>query len=72
MSKKPSQQKFDPAERFLTAKEVAERYSIHIITVYKRAKLGLLPPGELISANARRWRASELAAFEARRNSTQD
>ncbi len=51
-------------ERYLTDKEVAERYGIARQTVWKRVKNHMLPVPVKFPPGTTRWRLSTLIAFE--------
>ncbi len=48
---------------FLSVRDLATRYNINTRTVYRLAKEGKLPPFFKVGAS-RRWRLSDLMAFE--------
>jgi hypothetical protein len=56
---------------YLTAADLARRYKVHQITIWKWAKVGILPPGEMVGAHTRRWHIGVIEAHEARRQSQQ-
>jgi hypothetical protein len=49
---------------YFSANDLAARYGVHVMTVYGWAKRGVLPAGELIGPNTRRWRSDVLEAHE--------
>jgi|SoiMethySBSTD1v2_1073268.scaffolds.fasta_scaffold2704985_2 predicted DNA-binding transcriptional regulator AlpA len=55
---------FDPAIRYLSANDLAARYSVHVITIWKWVQRGLLPAPERIGPNSTRWRSDLIAAHE--------
>jgi predicted DNA-binding transcriptional regulator AlpA len=67
MSLTDPQPQFDDGVLYLSAEDLARRYSCHTLTIYRWAREGTLPKGELIARNSRRWRSDELAVFEALR-----
>ena len=50
-------------EKYLNAKDLAQRYGLSVITVFKKAKSGEFPAGIKIG-RARRWSVDELEEFE--------
>jgi hypothetical protein len=52
---------------YLSASDLARRYKIHLMTVWKWRASGVLPPGELVGPATRRWRSDEIEKFEANR-----
>jgi predicted DNA-binding transcriptional regulator AlpA len=54
------------AVRFLSARDLAHRYSVHVITIWKWTKKGVLPPPLRLGANTTRWRETDIDAHEAR------
>jgi predicted DNA-binding transcriptional regulator AlpA len=63
---------YDPNVTFLSAAQLAKRWGVHSITIWKWRKRGLLPSPEQVGPNVVRWRSDVIAAFEwARRESEQ-
>jgi len=58
-SKTPS-----PIHVWLTATQVAERYSVSVPTVWTWAREGRLPKPHKLAENTTRWRLSELDAHD--------
>lgn len=52
-------------ERFLTDRQVAERYAVRRSTVWAWAQAGRLPAAVRLSPGCSRWRLSAIEAFEA-------
>ena len=50
-------------EKYLNAKDLAQRYGLSVITVFKKAKSGEFPAGIKIG-RSRRWSIDELEQFE--------
>ena len=55
-----------PIHPWLTDREVAARYGVSRITVWRWAKAGRLPDPHKIGPNTARWNAAELDALDAR------
>ncbi|MFO1099290.1 MAG: helix-turn-helix domain-containing protein [Xanthobacteraceae bacterium] len=60
-------ERYKPQKFYLSAADLAERYGVHVITIFKWAKRGILPPGEKVGPNTRRWRRVAIEAFDAER-----
>ena len=56
---------------YYSARDLAQRYHVHEITIHKWSASGTLPKGELIGPNTRRWRSDLLEDFEFRRREVQ-
>lgn len=54
------------AKKFLTDREVAERYGVSSRTVHRMVETGRLPAALPISDGIRRWDIADLEAYEAR------
>lgn len=54
------------AKKFLTDREVAERYGVSSRTVHRMVETGRLPAALPISDGVRRWDIADLEAYEAR------
>ncbi len=52
---------------FLSADDLAQRYGVCRVTVFRWAAAGILPAGELVGPRTRRWRTDILERFEGRR-----
>lgn len=59
------------SKKFLTDREVAERYGISSRTVHKMVETGRLPASLRISAGVRRWDLADLEEYEAKLKSEQ-
>jgi len=52
--------------RYYSAKDLAERFGVHVITIWKWASSGRLPkPVKLLGSRASRWRAEDIERVEA-------
>lgn len=51
-------------QRFLTDKEVAERYGVHRTWPWRKARQGEFPQPVRLSRNTSRWRLKDLEAWE--------
>lgn len=51
-------------KEFLTIKDLAERYGLHSKTVERLEKQGILPPCIRLGKRIKRWKISDLEAFE--------
>jgi predicted site-specific integrase-resolvase len=49
---------------YRSARYVADRYGVHIITVYRRCRAGLLPPPDLTIGKRRHWTDETLDRFD--------
>lgn len=56
-----------PAERHSSVKQIANRYSVHEKTIWRWARNGQFPKPVRLTAGCVRWRESDLAEWEARR-----
>jgi predicted DNA-binding transcriptional regulator AlpA len=56
----------ETAVRFYSSKELAARYGVHEITVWKWQAKGLLPRPVRLGKHVTRWRSTDLEAHEAR------
>jgi len=53
-------------KRYFSANELAERFGVHVITVWKWASSGRLPkPVKLLGSRATRWRVEDIERTEA-------
>jgi predicted DNA-binding transcriptional regulator AlpA len=54
------------ADRFYyTAADLAKRYKVHKITIFKWVRAGRLPPPDKLAPNTTRWRSDRIAKHEA-------
>lgn len=49
----------------LTANDLADRWGIHVKTVYRYRKAGMIPPAVPVGDTGMRWREEDIAAIEA-------
>lgn len=52
---------------YLSAAQLARRYGVHIVTVWRWAQTGQLPPPVRLTSRTTRWRRDEVEACEAKR-----
>ncbi|MBR2208975.1 MAG: helix-turn-helix domain-containing protein [Synergistaceae bacterium] len=57
-------------DKFLTVKQVCELLQISDSTFYEHLRSGLLPPGISFGARSKRWRMSDIRAWQEGRNNT--
>lgn len=57
---------------YLSAAQLARRYGVHIVTVWRWAQTGRLPQPVRLTPRTTRWRRDEIEASEAKRESEQD
>jgi prophage regulatory protein len=53
------------APAWLSDKDLADRYGVCRITIWRWAKNGVIPPGKKIGPNTTRWSAAEIDARDA-------
>ena len=54
----------DTTVRFLSDKDIAERYSVHRATPWRWVKEGKLPQPVKITAGCTRWKLADIEAWE--------
>jgi predicted DNA-binding transcriptional regulator AlpA len=52
---------------FYRASDLAKRYRVHVITIWKWVSSGNLPRPMRIGPNTRAWRSTDIEAWEAKR-----
>lgn len=52
---------------YLSAAQLARRYSVHVVTVWRWAQTGRLPPPIRLTPRTTRWRKDQIEASEAER-----
>ena len=67
MPKVPQDQVSTYARRLLSARRVADRYSVHIRTLARWTARGVIPPPDEVIAGRRYWHEHELEAADRRR-----
>jgi prophage regulatory protein len=54
-------------EKFYSAADLAARYQVHLITIFKWLKAGKLPEPVRLGGGTTRWRPSDITKHEAAR-----
>lgn len=62
----PMKPKESAQNRYISVREVAERFNVSSGTVWRWTRTGALPQPLRLSAGCTRWRAEDVDAFEAR------
>ncbi|WP_081698963.1 AlpA family phage regulatory protein [Marinobacter sp. EVN1] len=62
--------KSDQKEKYLSARELASRYEVSLVTPWRWAKQGSFPRPVKLGPNCTRWKLSEIEAWEASRGVT--
>ncbi|MAA75910.1 MAG: AlpA family transcriptional regulator [Salinisphaeraceae bacterium] len=57
----------ETTQKFLTVRDVAERYSLGVSTVWQKTGSGEIPSPVQLTARTTRWRLSDLVAWESTR-----
>jgi predicted DNA-binding transcriptional regulator AlpA len=57
---------------YLSAAQLAARYGVHIVTVWRWAQAGRLPQPVRLAPGTTRWRKEEIEACDAKRTSDSD
>lgn len=52
---------------YLSAKQLAKRYGVHVVTVWRWAQIGRLPKPERLTPRTTRWRKDAIEAKDAER-----
>lgn len=55
------------ANRYLTDRQVADRFSVHRVTPWRWSERGTFPKPIKLSSGCTRWRESDIEAWEAAR-----
>jgi predicted DNA-binding transcriptional regulator AlpA len=50
---------------WLSDRDLADRYAVSRITIWRWARNGVIPPGKKIGPNTTRWSAAEIEAHDA-------
>lgn len=56
---------------YLSAAQLARRYGVHVVTVWRWAQVGRLPQPERLTPRTTRWRRDQIEACDAERARTQ-
>lgn len=54
-------------QTYLIDRDLAERYAVSRVSIWRWAQQGVLPKPIRVGANCTRWRADEIEGFEARK-----
>ena len=57
-----------PAQKWFSAQQLAERFGVHLSTVWKWAQCGLLPKPGMMGARLARWPEESIVELERRLN----
>jgi predicted DNA-binding transcriptional regulator AlpA len=57
--------KSEPNEKYLSARELASRYEVSLVTPWRWAKKETFPSPVKLGPNCTRWKLSEIEAWEA-------
>ena len=71
-SPQPVQVQENDSDEWLTVREVCRRMSISQTTFYEAIKNGLLPPGFAFGPKTKRWRMSDIRAWQASKQNRND
>ena len=71
-SPQPVQIQENDSDDWLTVREVCRRMSISQTTFYEAVKNGLLPPGFAFGPKTKRWRMSDIRAWQASKQNRND
>ena len=71
-SPQPVQIQENDSDDWLTVREVCRRMSISQTTFYEAIKNGLLPPGFAFGPKTKRWRMSDIRAWQASKQNRND
>lgn len=52
---------------YLSATQLARRYGVHVVTIWRWAQTGRIPPPIRITQRTTRWRKDQIEAAEAAR-----
>ncbi|MEC9388073.1 MAG: AlpA family phage regulatory protein [Pseudomonadota bacterium] len=62
--------KSDQTEKYLSARELASRYQVSLVTPWRWAKKDSFPSPVKLGPGCTRWKLSEIEAWEASRGAT--
>lgn len=57
---------------YLSAAQLARRYGIHVVTVWRWAQVGRIPQPVRLTPRTTRWRKDEIEAYETQVEREQD
>lgn len=57
---------------YLSAAQLARRYGIHVVTVWRWAQVGRIPQPVRLTPRTTRWRKDEIEAYETQVERDQD
>lgn len=57
---------------YISAAQLAKRYGIHVVTVWRWAQIGRIPQPVRLTPRTTRWRKDEIEAYETQVERDQD